>query len=196
MHFGMITKIAPADETLVAYVALKLRRYVCLVHLVLVPFQITLQRVHLIADIAGERFQVAALVVLQVGVRHEKFVALVAGERIVTLVQLSAMHGQRGLFDRGESTDLAREHYPTMDALVNGQPGQTFEGEVASLAFIWRQITVHHHVTLVVPLSAEIQRADDAESFSFVIVFLCRIYQSDIFMRFADSDWDPSALPR
>lgn len=172
---NVAAKIMLGGEAFPANVALELLRSAPLdtVDHAFVRHQMGLLRVGVAAQLTDERLpvQVAGLVILQLVIRHETLVALVATVTKVTLVNSTMVHPQGEFVDRGEAAHLARVHDATVDLRVVGHLRGTFERFVADLAFVRTKIAVFDHVAFVISLSVEVQLADGADVSFLPFVF-------------------------
>lgn len=170
-HLGVEVQVAAqlllgGEASLVADVALeRLRRaHLDPVHHPFVGDQVRSLRVTVPAELADERLglEMARLVILQIVVGHETFVALVATITIIPLVDAPVVHPQRDLVISCESAYLARVLDVSMDPPVIAYLRGTFECFAASGAYVGPRVTVLHHVTLVIPVLGELQLAHGA----------------------------------
>ena len=133
-------------------------------HETLMSDQIRPLRVSVATVLANERLrpQVTGLVILQIVIRHEASIALVAVIAKVALVHSSLMSAQGNLVDRGEVAQLAQVLDATVEVHVAGHLRGTLEGLFANLALVGPLIAVLHHVPFVVPVPLEIHVAHRA----------------------------------
>ncbi|CAD1472130.1 unnamed protein product, partial [Heterotrigona itama] len=181
---NVAAKIVLGGEAFPANVALELLRRAPLDTMdhAFVRHQIGLLRVGVAAQLTDERLpvQVAGLVILQLVIRHETLVALVATVTKVTLVNSTMVHPQGEFVDRGEAAQLARVLDAAVDLRVVGHLRGTFERLVADLAFVRAEIAVFDHVAFVISSSVEVQLADGADvSFLPFVVFAVLLPPSD-----------------
>lgn len=154
----MIPQTVLRSEAFAAEVAVVLLRVLSdAVNHALVRDQVRLLRVSLVAVLADEGLgaQVARPVILQLVIRHEALVALLATIAEVLLVHSSIVRPQGYSVRRGEAARLARVLDAAVGLHVSDQLRRAFERLLADRALVRTHVAVLHHVSLKFTLSHE-----------------------------------------
>jgi len=94
-------------------------------------------------------------VILQIVIRHETLVALIAAETKVALVHASIVSPQRKLVHRDETARVAGIRNAAVQLHVARHCRRAFERLLTNRAFVRTHIAVLHHVSSQIPSTSE-----------------------------------------